>query len=424
MAINEQEEFFGPDEKPLVNPRLAIILVGIFLLVCGFGFWKLSYKNVVKADASSVIVNVPTAENVSDWQNYTSSKFKFSFSYPTGWEKEEQINNASLLNLAFSEKSAPVFRVKIFENLSKMDSKNLNLLSVKDYLDKYSTDSSFVYKDISETKIDKLDAYKASLGAVGSSGDTVYLVRLPNNQIVTFRFFAGVSETEIQGIIKSIKFDSTNMSLVKTYSNSDLKFSFDYPKVWKEIEINQLPNDDKVKNLGTAYSSLYNKDVAGPVYFDTDSFFSFKVYSNDYNGFPFAVVGVQKVDANWTKEQFVENMKLPNEILGYKKIGNNGVLVLDYASYSCNQSFTVNIFVPTTNPSYPDLIINLNLGNLALSQTVQDYVAIATKNKKDTCNPQEAYQLIADKIIANTYSDDMTIKLKTAEAIVNSFKNL
>lgn len=425
MNKSEQEEFFGPREKFSLRPMFINALIIFVTLIASLFIWNLFFKNQFKAQADAVIVNAPQNNAASDWKIYASDQFKFSFKYPDDWQLKELKTVVSLQNVTFVRENTNLFRLTVFENLAKLDSQQLNPISLKDYLDKYAAISTPLYKNISSDKIGNAAGFKVTMPKE-SGGGTAYLAQITNGQIVTFRFFENtVSETEILSIMASVKFSaSLAQTKLKTYTFKDLKFEFKYPETWQDIWMSEIIQDTTKGNHGKAYSSLYKTGSTTPIYFESDKFFGFKIYSIDYNGSPFGAVGPRKVDLNWTKEQFVENMKLPFDVLGYKKLGNNGVLVLDYASYECNPIFNANVYIPTSNINYPNLMINFNLGNIAVSQTVKDYLAIQSAAGKDTCNTKKPFQLIADKIVAGTYSTKMETQVKMAQQIADSFKNL
>ena len=428
----EQEEFFGPKEKFSIQPRLALIVIGVLLVVIGFFIWNNFNKDKTKTQASTAILNVPQEEIVANWKTYLNQKYKLSFKYPKDWTNKEQVNADALMSVVFVKNvtgqidKSKFFRVSIFENINKLDSKNLKPVSLKDYLDKYSLLADPLYRNITVQKIGNMNGYKAEMGPNQSGDGVAYFTQVANGQILTFRFFDGsLTDSEIQSLIASVKITAVLAQVqTKTFSFKDLKFEFLYPKSWQDIWMSEIVLDTSKGNRGKVYSSLYRAGNTKAVYFDPDSFFGFKTYSVDYNGAPFGAVGPKKVDLSWTKEQFVENLKPSFDVLGYQKFGKNGVLVLDYVTYECNPIFNANVYIPTENEIYPNLLINLNMGNVIFDQTVRDYVAIQAKAGKSTCDTKKPFQLIADKILAGTYSTKMKTQIETAQQIADSFKNL
>lgn len=432
MNKAEQEEFFGPKQKFSIQPRLALIIIAIIFVVAGFFIWNNFFKNKIKTQASATILNVPQEEIIANWKTYLNQQYKLSFKYPKEWTSKEQVNANALMSVVFVKTvtgeidKSKFFRATIFSDINKLDSKNLKPASLKDYLDKYSLIGDPLYKNVTPQKIGNMNGYKVDMGPNQSGDGVAFFTEISNGQILTFRFFSGsLTDSEIQSLIASVKVTAVLAQIqTKTFSFKDLKFEFQYPKTWQDIWMSEIVQDSSKGNRGKAYSSLYKAGSTKAVYFDPDSFFGFKTYSVDYNGAPYAAVGPKKVDLTWTKEQFVENLKPSFDVLGYQKLGKNGVLVLDYATYECNPIFNANVYIPTENQTYPNLLINLNMGNVVFDQTVRDYVAIQAKAGKSTCDTKKPFQLIADKILAGTYSSKMKSQIEIAKQIADSFKNL
>lgn len=432
MNKSEQEEFFGPKDKMSFRPRLIIGLVVGILIIGSFFIGNSYYKNKLKAQASTVIVNIPQEEIVVNWKTYLNQKYKLSFKYPKEWTSSEQVAKNTLLSVVFVKTVTGVvdksnfFRTTIFSSIDKLDSNGLKPASLKDYLDKYSLIKDPLYKNITALKIGNMNGYKVEMGPNQSGNGVAYFTQISNGQILTFRFFANsLTDSEIAALISTVKMTAVLTQIqTKTFSYKVLKFEFQYPKSWQDVWINEITQDTAAGSHGKAYSTLYKPGSTKSIYYDPDSFFGFKTYSVDYNSAPYAVIGPKKVDLNWTKEQFVENLKPPFDVLGYQRLGKNGVLVLDYATYECNPIFNANVYIPTENINYPNLLINLNMSNVVLDQTVRDYVAIQAKAGKSTCDTKKPFQLIADKILAGTYSNKMKNQIEITKQIADSFKNL
>jgi hypothetical protein len=432
MNKSEQEEFFGPKDRMSIGPRLIIGLVVVVLIIASFFFGNNYYKNKLKTQASATIVNIPQEQIVASWKTYLNQKYKLSFKYPKEWTSTEQVAKNTLLSVVFvktvtgSVDKSNFFRATIFSGLDKLDSNGLKPASLKDYLDKYSLIKDPLYKNVAPVKIGNMNGYKVEMGPNQSGDGVAYFTQISNGQILTFRFFTNsLTESEIISLISTVKMTAVLTQIqTKTFSNKDLKFEFLYPKTWQDVLMSEITQDTASGGRGKAYSSLYKSGSTKSIYYDPDSFFGFKTYSIDYNSAPYAAVGPKKVDLSWTKEQFVQNLRPSFDVLGYQKLGKNGILVLDYATYECNPIFNANVYIPTTNVNYPNLLISLNMSNVVLDQTVRDYIAIQAKAGKSTCDTKKPFQLIADKILAGTYSTKMKTQLEIAQQIADSFKNL
>ena len=95
-----------------------------------------------------------------------------------------------------------------------------------------------------------------------------------------------------------------------------------------------------------------------------------------------------------------------------------------HSDYECYTSFTATIYVPTNNPDFPNLLINIDMLTVASDPTIKQYLDLQEKSNGDICNSTEPYQKITDKILAGTYSDKIQYRIENARKIADSFKNL
>jgi hypothetical protein len=208
----------------------------------------------------------------------------------------------------------------------------------------------------------------------------------------------------------------------KIYLNKDLGFEFNYPVSWKDVILNQI--DQNSLNKGSGFSSLYQAGSVEPVYFDPDNMLSFNVYSADFNNGTLTLPVAQQVNPNWSKDDFVKNTKPQDWITGYKKLGSSALLVLTHADHACFPDFKINIYVPTNNLTYPNLVINLDTTDVDKDQTISDYLHMQGAQNLSICDTTVPYEELSNKILNNTYSGKMTAAINAATQIANSFKNL
>lgn len=226
-------------------------------------------------------------------------------------------------------------------------------------------------------------------------------------------------ETESIKQSVSINYDgNTNWQL---YENKDLGVAFYYPGTWNKITLSQMGKlmDDK----GTGYTSQGqyrpNTDFT-PTYPDPDQVFTFNVYSKDFTSFPVGALSPVPVNLFWTKEQFISNMNLSFDVLGYKKLGEKAILTVEHSDYECSATLAIRIYIPTTNINYPNLIITLSPNDFYNDPSVLAWQNKQQSKSLDACDTKVIYQTITDKIIAGTYSDKISAYISTASKIANS----
>ena len=205
----------------------------------------------------------------------------------------------------------------------------------------------------------------------------------------------------------------------KTYTNSDLGFSFKYPNTWKDVVLTKLDNTNE--NYGGKYlASTDGKN--GITYFDPDNAFDFSAYSNSYKAYSLSVLNKMKINPNWNANQFITNMGLSveaNRILFVKKMNNKSVLLGQYLNDECSPNFRLSVVTPL-NSQYPNLEITIAAVNNETDSTVLSYLNQSKSDSSDVCDLLVPYQSVAKKIQDNTYSKKLTDQIRIAGLIANS----
>ena len=424
------EDFFGPQPKPQVRPSLLIMLGLVILIVAGFFAWFSFNKNQTKASASAIVVNLPQPDSMADWKNFTNDKYAYSLKYPNDWflydidpakvdiqpQARLSVNEAKAANdLSFQT----AFYIEVVENV---DNKNVaDLVKI-------------IYPDLPPEKVKSEQVQIAGVSGYQITttcdnydcGNKEFLV-INNGNLYHIKQNQALDAADFEKIFSNFKFTkisvvTSTLAKTKTYTNADLKFSFDYPAAWQDIVFYPVEKDALTK--GSAFTTLYTAGASQPTFYDPDNIFSFSIYSNDFNNNIVSAPSPMKIDSNWTKDDFLANIKPDSWIEGYNKLGKNGLLVISHADRQCFPDYQINIYVPTNNPNFSNLIINLDTSDINKDQTIVDFMHFQSAGGQSVCNTRLPYQDITDKIMAGTYSVKMKAELDTAQKIADSFQNI
>jgi hypothetical protein len=287
--------------------------------------------------------------------------------------------------------------------------------------------SGWAIKDTTIGQDNNIAAKSIILTKANPYKDYSSLMIFENNGFL-FEFAENNNRLLLSEILANINFDKVSNPIVatqlKTYTDNQHKIQFQYPGTWKDIVLNPITFTPSDYDKGKGFSSSFKDGSTEVLTYDPDAAFSFSIYSKDYARFPFGAVSPAKVDLTWKRQDFIDNMKFPVNILGYKQLGKNALLVLSHSDYECSASFGADVYVPTNNPDFPNFIISINLLSTASDPIIKEYLDKQQQDGKDLCNTEEPYQAIADKIIADTYNDKIKAEIEMARKIADSFKNL
>jgi len=411
-----EEGFFGPEQSKPVRKWLIWTLVLIVAIFIVFLTVVSLRQNRVKADSVGMIVNVPNENNVADWQIYNNQKYNYSLKYMNNW---------------FVLDSDPA---KVY--IQPQNDQNVHIaaltIEVKDGFGTGSIDDvvKAFYPNTqyqkTEIMIGSDKAYKIKTSCASSDCGLEERFILKDGKVYHLKQNINLKTDKFNAMLGTFKINPVVVASVlpvkqKTFINKELGFEFTYPGSWQDIVL--TPIEKNAINKGSAFSSLYRSDSSQPVFFDPDNVFGFNIYSADFANGVLALPVGQKVNLAWAKEDFLANMKPKDWVTGYEKLGNNALLVVTHADHACYPDFEINIYVPTNNAIYPNLIINLETSEIDRDQSILDYLHFQASVNQDVCSTREPYQEISDKIIKGTYSGKIKAELDTAQKIADSFKS-
>ena len=211
----------------------------------------------------------------------------------------------------------------------------------------------------------------------------------------------------------------TSTSDLKTYTNKDFGFSFNYPGNWQDIILAKQKNI--IDSLpGTSIAS-WTKN--GPNYFDPEKVYSFSTDSKDYVAFEGVSYNKMKINTNWTKDEFIANMGIKGfDVLSVRKLSNKSLLVISYGAPECSPGLMITVLTPFTN-EYPNFEISIGGAFVfGKDKIVTDYIAKQNAEKKDICYQLEPYKQIAQKIDDGSYSQKLNSQIEIAKTILDSFQ--
>jgi len=418
------EEFYIPESKPVKIPWLWVSFGIVALGALSFFTWRYYVaKNPPLVEKKFVIVNAAEEDKSDQWKTYESLKYGFSVKVPASFSTVN-LTDCTLKKTIDENADSLILGNTCQEYITFSASKS----TVDDWMQLQKNTSGWAIKDINIGQDANLAA-KSIIFSKDNSFEKLNSLYIFNNNDYLFLFGEAGNHLLLAEMMNNINFDKISDPIVlnkpKKFISNQLKFEFEYPGNWKDIVMRQIKFEPTVYDKGIAYSSSYKRTSQEPITYDPEGVYDFSIYSKDYARFPFpSSLNPQKVDLNWTKEEFVNKMMPPGNVLAVTKAGANGLLVLTQNDYECSSSFGATIYIPMNNPDFPNFLININMLTVATDPLIKEYQDAQEKNGGDMCNTLEPYQKIADKILANEYSTKIQYRIETARKIADSFKNL
>jgi hypothetical protein len=211
-----------PQQKhlsPWIAWGLVILAFGVALFCIWYYYFQVgvAYENSTTDFLSlkkKTTTTATPATSTADWKTYTNDTYGVSFKYPKDWTFTETSLTNSLLNVNATNATVKsgtdnpgLASVTVYQSLDKLDTKNLNPTSIKDYLDKYAGLSDPIYQNIVSKTIADLSGYTAKMGPNQLGGGSVYVITLNSGKIVVIRTYnTGITQDQIDNILSTLKF--------------------------------------------------------------------------------------------------------------------------------------------------------------------------------------------------------------------------
>lgn len=158
-----------------------------------------SIISTFKFTSSSESINLKTYSNAD-----------YSFKYPSDWTLSSDASGVTLDTPGVKasdhfDNDRPYAITVTNTSLSKLDVQNLGITNLKDYLDKYSSLSDPVIKNVTSLKIGDTNGYKAEAGPNQFGGGNYYYVET-NNKVVQIWVFVRTQDIAVNQILSTFEF--------------------------------------------------------------------------------------------------------------------------------------------------------------------------------------------------------------------------
>ncbi|MCK5475099.1 MAG: hypothetical protein KAI71_00770 [Candidatus Pacebacteria bacterium] len=192
---------------------LAIsLIVGIGAVIGVLGYFLTMSKSevVINIDVEKKVIKDEEMiqDETVDWKIYRNEEYGFEFEYPEKWiaNKHEIISNKIYLASSdiVNKESGDTpnsMEIMIYKNINELDYKNIGLINLNDYLDKYSNISDPPIRNVEPFSVKSLSGYYADVRDFG--GGKNYYIQT-SNYIYVIRF--SISEKVINQILSTFKF--------------------------------------------------------------------------------------------------------------------------------------------------------------------------------------------------------------------------
>jgi hypothetical protein len=174
-----------PQPTPSLPPRRKIFtshfleLIGLFLVLAFVSYLGVQYWQDKQLVEEYVPVYTPRVDAVTNWKTYTNTQYGFEFKYPSSWNLVElKSDQASDFAVAVDpelkglpEGDQPFSFMIEASSLKELDLLKKHPTNLKDYLDKYSQDSTQGYANVTRYTAGGISGYKAQV--VGGFADPI-----------------------------------------------------------------------------------------------------------------------------------------------------------------------------------------------------------------------------------------------------------
>lgn len=431
--------------RPTVSKWLwiTLIIVVVVAIVLGTWYYLMGPGKKVATTTTPSTTTATTDQLLAGYEKYTNDTYGFSFQYPETWTstKVEATTETSAGVLAKDlvykvrfydpnavQKSGPVTSDDVYMRVYKKttSSTTLNAWLISTY--KLPNSELSDYAVGKEITLGGQKGFFSSIGCcaqvdrnyVVEKGDYIY-------SLGSGHFDNDIKDVDMpatfQKIAPTFKFIAISAAAAatadwKTYTNTDLGFSFKYPKDWSTVKLNVIDSKEAGKEWGGKIL-MASDGKNGTTYFDSNKIFEFLAYNKDYVPYEGGVLQTKSVDPNWSLDQFISNMKTDKSgmtPLFVKKLSDKALLVGIYGNIECSPFFNVEVITPL-NTNYPNLEINVH-GVKETDQKFKD--AVVNNPGTEECDKLPAYTVLAKMVEDNTYSTALTGYIQTAQQIADS----
>jgi hypothetical protein len=178
--MDPSEEQFAPKKNWFSAHRIlgyVFLIVVAAAIIAGMYYWQ-----TVSNMPQNVEPPVPHQDETANWQTYTNDQYGFEFKYPNDWTLLKTSQNSPISISVFRSKSVsdtdiPAdFRVSVYSDVSALDSSNLGVKSLSDYLDQYSKGQSPFLVNVAPTTLADQAGFVADAGPDTFGGGTYYFI--------------------------------------------------------------------------------------------------------------------------------------------------------------------------------------------------------------------------------------------------------
>lgn len=165
-------------------------------------------EQVNQSDKVESNTSPTAADETSDQKTYSNADY--SFKYPLDWTLSSDASGVTLDTPGVKasdhfDNDRPYAITVTNTSLSKLDVQDLGITSLKDYLDKYSSLSDPVIKNVTSLKIGDTNGYRAEAGPNQFGGGNYYYVET-NNKVVQIWVFVRTQDTAVNQILSTFEF--------------------------------------------------------------------------------------------------------------------------------------------------------------------------------------------------------------------------
>ena len=235
--MDPSEEQFTPKKNWLSAHHILgyiFLIVVAAAIIAGMYYWQ-----TVSNMPQDVQAPVAHQDETANWQTYTNDQYGFEFKYPSNWALQAPQNSQNPVSIfkskSVSDTDIPAdFHVSVYSDVSELDSSNLGVKSLSDYLDQYSKGQSPFLVNVAPTTLADKDGFVADAGPDTFGGGTYYFI--PAGDKIFEIYILNPADQTDQLILSTFKFTnaaSADTSTWQTYTNTSGGYSFQYPSDWQ-----------------------------------------------------------------------------------------------------------------------------------------------------------------------------------------------